>query len=314
MMLDSALEPGCQDQPARRIACDGCDEAATHECLSPKCADEPFLCGTHLDEHKRHKKKKSHETKPIGDGASTARAATLSSTVGLEGAKLQPVAMCELHSDQQLGMFCTTCQLLVCGACLVKTHRGPTHRVIEVGRAEANAKCALRRSVDESAKAVERVVAVSQQLAARRGTLESSAATLVTAVREQFRTIRRSLVKREAELVEDVAAKLAAELAASVARTDALDSAREHAEHVEALCQAALSRADVAHSAPGFIDTRELIALGSHLTAGMAHVHAVSRHATSEAAAASVEIGLAFVPANEAATTRIVAELGSWAA
>jgi hypothetical protein len=168
--------------------------------------------------------------------------------------------------------------------------------------------------VDEAAKAVERVVATAQQLAARRATLESSAASLVTAVQEQFKAVRRSLVKREAALKRDIAAELAAELAASVARTDALDSAREHAEHVESLCQAALSRADVAHSAPGFLGTRELITLGTHLTAGMDHVHAVSRHATNEAAAASVEIGLAFVPANEAATTTFVAKLGSWAA
>jgi hypothetical protein len=83
------------------------------------------LCAACTAAHKRTKQTKAHKLKPLSDVTQD----------DVQQRKQLKMANCDVHDEQKLTLYCTTCDLMGCNTCAVIKHK--THDCLELNDADA---------------------------------------------------------------------------------------------------------------------------------------------------------------------------------
>ena len=171
-----------------RMECQECDvdAEATHfcqECSLLLCA----VCGAH---HDRSKKTKHHALLPATEFKERKQALP------------QGRRMCKKHKEQELQLYCNTCNTPICYDGTIKDHKGHGHELL-TDVAEHHA-----RELDKEAKQMSQVQGTLEagivRIKEEEASLKLEAAEQTTAVKQRFEQLVMVLREREEELTRDI--------------------------------------------------------------------------------------------------------------
>eukprot|EP00961_Rhodomonas_salina_P011257 151051-Rhodomonas_salina.1 len=110
-----------------RLACQGCENDAEQHCDICKT----LLCTSCSDDHNRYKPFTKHKLTPVVEMTVPPKASL----------------MCGKHKKNELRLFCSSCQVLVCDDCTIKYHKNHDYDVLE--QTADDQRAALREQADQ---------------------------------------------------------------------------------------------------------------------------------------------------------------------
>ena len=140
---------GCEEKmQSANMSCDRCVDLSDGAAIKFCCDCSMFLCSWCTKDHTRLRVTHKHELVDVGEKKEAEQDKSLLNIIP------RKVMNCQLHSDEVLKFYCTTCSCLICRDCMALSHSSHTY-----DRIEATAK----KEKDELLIAVsEGVMAVKQ--------------------------------------------------------------------------------------------------------------------------------------------------------
>lgn len=107
------------------INCDRCIASSESAAVKFCCNCCMFLCSWCTKDHTRLRKTHQHELVGVGEKKEGQQDKSLLNSIP------RKVMNCQLHSDEALKFYCTTCSCLVCRDCVILSHNGHSYDRIE---------------------------------------------------------------------------------------------------------------------------------------------------------------------------------------
>ncbi|XP_038074911.1 E3 ubiquitin-protein ligase TRIM33-like [Patiria miniata] len=138
-----------------KVMCQACDEAE-NEAIS-RCMDcKHYLCQECQKAHNRFAALKSHKIVALTELPVEPEEIT-------EDTELKKVPKCREHPDQDLCLYCNTCEVLICNECTNIDHKGSIHSHVSIDQAKAEKEIAKIREKEQQLKMEARDIATKRE-------------------------------------------------------------------------------------------------------------------------------------------------------
>ena len=170
------------------VNCDRCIVSSENVAVKFCCNCSKFLCSCCTKDHTRCRETHKHELVDMGEKKGQ-QAKSLLNTIP------RKVMNCQLHSDEVLKFYCTTCSCLICRDCMALSHSSHTYN-----RIEATAKKErddLLVSVSEGVTAVKKLEDVMAKGGKFIQNIKARQLSVDDEIKECFKDLHEALHRRE---------------------------------------------------------------------------------------------------------------------
>ena len=117
---------GCEEKmQSANMSCDRCIDSSEGVAIKFCCDCSMFLCSWCTKDHTRLRVTHKHELVDVGEKKEGQQDKSLLNTIA------RKVMNCQLHSDEELKFYCTSCSLLICRDCVLVSHSDHSYDRIE---------------------------------------------------------------------------------------------------------------------------------------------------------------------------------------
>ena len=181
------------------VNCDRCIVSSESVAVKFCCNCSKFLCSWCTKDHTRRQKTHKHELVDVGEKKEDQQAKSLINNIP------RRVMNCQLHSDEVLKFYCTTCSCLICRDCMALSHSSHTYDRIEATAKKE--KDDLLMSVSEGVTAVKKLEdamakgeKVIQNIKARQHSVDDEIKDCFKDLHEALRRREECLLARSSEI------------------------------------------------------------------------------------------------------------------
>ena len=175
------------------VNCDRCIVSSESVAVKFCCNCCKFLCNWCTQDHTRRQKTHKHELIEVGEKKQGESEKSLLNSIPRKAVN------CQLHSDEVLKFYCTTCSCLICRDCMALSHAGHSYDRIEViSKREKGELLLVIENADGATSKLEDAMAngekVIQNIKTKRQLVDDK-------IKECFQDLHKALNQREESLL-----------------------------------------------------------------------------------------------------------------
>ncbi len=180
-------------QNQSEINCDRCIVSSESVAVKFCCNCCKFLCSWCTKDHTRRSKTHKHELVDMGEKKGGEQEKSLLNSIP------RKVINCQVHCDEVLKFYCTTCSCLICRDCIILSHSGHSYdRVEAASEKEKGDLLALAEEADCVVKKLQDAVGKGEKSIQNIKTRQQS---VDDEIKESFKILQEELHRREESLL-----------------------------------------------------------------------------------------------------------------
>ena len=181
---------GCEEKmQSANMSCDRCIDSSEGVAVKFCCDCSMFLCSWCTKDHTRLRVTHKHELVDVGEKKEVQRDKSLLNTIA------RKVMNCQIHCDEVLKFYCTTCSCLICCDCMALSHSSHTCDRIEA--AAKKEKDGLLVSVSAGVTAVKKLKDAMAKGEKFIQNIKTRQHSVNDEIKECFKDLREALHRRE---------------------------------------------------------------------------------------------------------------------